>query len=251
MTRRLLAALGALLAVLLTPGIAQASVSKVSLTQNGPSPSTVTIKVGDTVAFTNTDSVTHTLRSTSSNWTFSATVAAKATKSVTFPKPGTFDYSDTYNNILGLPQTAAGHVVVPKPQPSPTPSASPSSRPQPSATATARPYGSASPSAVPTSSGVALPPPIIGGGVPTPSATPSVGPVPQVAPGGVRPTSVSTSPAAQVEYANPHEIVQGSAHGFGLPAALAVVAAVGVVTLLVRILLAAPEAGRHAEPEVR
>jgi plastocyanin len=248
MTRRLLAALLGLLAALLSSLVlaapAQAAVSKVSLTASGPSPATVTVKAGDTVAFTNTDTVTHTLQSTSGNWKLAATrVGPKSTKSVAFAKSGTFDYSDTYANFLGLSQSTAGHVVVlASPPPSPTPRATTS--PRPVASPTARPIVSASPSAVPTASGFAVPPPITGGVIPTPSATSSAGPVPQVASPGATPDSPSTTPVAHVDYASPRGIVQGSSHGFGLPAALAVVGVVGVASLLVRLLMSAPEAGR-------
>jgi plastocyanin len=249
MTRRLLAALIGLLAALLSSLVlaapAQAAVTKVSLTPSGPSPATVTIKAGDTVAFTNTDTVTHTLQSTSSNWTLKATrLAPRSTKSVAFTKSGTFDYSDTYT-FVAVPQTFPGHVVVPAaPSPSPTPRTTASTSPRPVASPTARPVVSASPSAVPSASGFAVPPPITGGVIPTPSPTSSVGPVPQVASPGATPDSPSTSPVANVDYGSPRGIVQGSSHGFGLPAALAVVALVGVASLLVRLLLNAPEAGR-------
>jgi plastocyanin len=251
-TRRLLAAPLALLvvlaAVLAVAGPAQAATSTVTLGQNGPSPSTVTVKSGDTVVFSNTDTVTHVLKSTSKNWSLSVTLKAKSKRSVAFSSAGTFDYSDTYNNaILGFSQTATGHVVVPA---SPPPSATPTSRASPSALPSASPSKSprqgtsASPPAAPTQSGVAVPPPIVGGVAPTPTASGSPGPPPQVAPGGQTPTGTATAPVTHVDYANPAGIVQHSSHGTGLPVALAVLAALGVLTLLVRVLLSAPEA-RH------
>ncbi|MCU1622219.1 MAG: hypothetical protein JWL79_1064 [Frankiales bacterium] len=247
MTRRLLAAPLALLVVLAAAlavaGPAQAATSTVTLGQNGPSPSSVTVKSGDTVVFSNADTVTHVLKSTSKNWSLSATLKAKSKKSVAFSSAGTFDYSDTYNNaLLGFSQTATGHVVVPA---SPPPSATPTSRASPRASPSTSPgpATSASASAAATPSGVAVPP-IIGGVAPTPTASGSTGPAPQVAPGGQTPSGTATAPVTHVDYANPAGIVQHSSHGTGLPVALAVLAALGVLTLLIRVLLSAPEA-RH------
>jgi hypothetical protein len=93
--------------------------------------------------------------------------------------------------------------------------------------------------------GVAVPPPISGGVVPTPAATPTLGPVPQVAPPGTRPSPPTAGQAVQVAYGDHGAIVQRSAHRFGLPAVLALVAALGVLTLLGRVLLRAPEADRR------
>ena len=45
-----------------------------------------------------------------------------------------------------------------------------------------------------------------------------------------------------IAYGGKSGIVQGSPHRYGLPAALAVVGIVGVLSLLVRFLLAQPEA---------
>jgi plastocyanin len=251
-TRRLLACLLALLAalasVVLVAAPASAAVTKVSLTSSGPSPATVTIRAGDTVAFTNTDTVSHTLKSTSSNWTLKATtVAAKTTKSLLFSKPGTFDYSDSYQILVGIPQTSAGHVVVPKSaSASPTPRATASRTPAPTSAPTRPPVATPTPSATVTpGAGVAVPPPINGGVIPSPGASPSLGPAPQVAPPGTSPVPVTPAPVVDVAYGDHRAIVQGSAHRFGLPAVLALVAAVGVLTLLGRVLLRAPEARRR------
>jgi plastocyanin len=248
-TRRLLACLLALLAalasVVLVAAPASAAVTKVSLTSNGPSPATVTVRAGDTVAFTNTDTVSHTLKSTSSNWTLKATtVAPKTTKSVLFAKAGTFDYSDSYQILVGIPQTSAGHVVVPKAgSASPTPRAAASRTPAPTSAPTRSPAATPSPSATVTpGAGIAIPPPINGGVIPSPGVSPSLGPTPQVAPPGTTPVAVTPGPAVEVAYGDHRAIVQGSAHRLGLPAVLALVAALGVLTLLARVLLRAPEA---------
>lgn len=246
MTRRLLVVLLGLLAVLFLPAAAHAAGHTVTLSTGGPSPSAITISAGDTVTFRAGDANTYHVRRSAGSWTFSATVtSAKPATTPPFTEAGTYSYTTTFDTLLGESPASNGSITVPATPPSPTPSASPSARP--SATASARPSASVSPSAVPSPSGVAVPPPIGGAVVPTPTATPSAQRAPVVATGRPSPTPLSSSPVPVVDYADPAEIAQDSAHGFGLPAALAVVAAVGVVSLIVRILLAAPE----ARPRVR
>jgi hypothetical protein len=252
MTRRLLVTLLGVLAVLLVPVRADAAGHTVTLSAGGPSPSAITIAAGDTVTFKAGDANTYHVRRSSGSWSFTATVtSSKPVTTAPFESAGTYSYTVTFDTLLGQSPPSNGSITVPATPPSPTPSASPSAKPRPSATASARPSTSPTPSAAPTPSGQAVPPPIVGGVVPTPDVTPTGGPAPQVAPGGPSPTALSPSPVAAVDYARPSEIVQHSAHGFGLPAALAVVAVVGVVSLIVRILLASPEARRPADPTVR
>lgn len=250
MTRRLLVALLGLLAVLFLPAPAQAAGHTVTLSTGGPSPSAITISAGDTVTFRAGDGNTYHVRRSAGTWTFSATVtSAKPVTTPPFTQAGTYSYTTTFDTLLGESPASNGSITVPATPPSPTPSASPSARP--SATATPRPTASPSPSAAPSPSGVALPPPIVGGVEPTPTGSPSAQPAPVVAVGRPSASPLPPSPVPVVDYADPTEIAQGSAHGFGLPATLAVVAVVGVVSLIVRILLAAPEARRPADPPVR
>jgi hypothetical protein len=75
------------------------------------------------------------------------------------------------------------------------------------------------------------------GRFPTPTPAPGV-PRPDIAGPGA-----TAAPAADVTYAD-RSLVQSSPHRYGLPAALAVVAITGVVSLLVRLLLAEPAARR-------
>jgi plastocyanin len=233
----------ALLAVLVWQSPAQAATHTVTLATSGPSPSAVTIKAGDTVTFRAGDGNTYHVRRTAGSWTFSATVTqAKPATTPAFTKPGTYSYEMTFDTLIGPSPPQSGSVVVPSSTPSPTASPTRSAAPRPSATASVRPVASPSTTAVPTQTGVAVPPPIQGAVIPTPSVTPSTGPVPQVAPPVLpgAPTPDPT-PSASVTYSD-KKLTQGSAHGIGLPAALAVVGVVGVVSLLVRLLLAAPEA---------
>jgi plastocyanin len=246
-TRRLLAAplalLVALAAVLAVASPAQAADHVVRLSQTEQDNSTITIRSGDTVTFTNTDSVSHRVKS-GSKWSFDHVIASgKSQRTNPFTQPDTYGYTDSY--VIGLiPRTVTGNIVVVPASPSPSSTPRPSSSPRPSASASPKPTTSASPSAAPTPSGVAVPPPIIGGVAPTPTASGSPGPPPQVASGGQTPSGTATTPVTHVDYANPAGIVQHSSHGTGLPVALAVLAALGVLTLLIRVLLSAPEA-RH------
>lgn len=253
MTRRLLLVTALALAVVgvASPSWAAATHTvTLSATEQG---TTVTIRLGDTVTFDNTDGVTHHVKSQSPNWSLDQRVAAgKQVVTPPFGAAGTFTYTDSY--AFGpLTRTVSGSVVVPsQAAPSPTPSSRPSSAPsaQPSAPPpAAQPAPSAAPSASATpGAGVAVPPPISGGIIPTPGATAVPGLVPQVAPPGgatPAPAEASPAPAADVVYGDSRGIVQGSAHRFGLPAVLALVAALGVLTLLGRVLLRAPEAGRR------
>ena len=239
--RRVLPVVLALLAVLVWQSPAQAATHTVTLATSGPSPSAITIRAGDTVTFKASDANTYHVRRTSGSWTFTATVTSgKPVTTRAFSTAGTYAYSMTFDTILGESPPQSGSIVVPATSPSPTPTKSAAPRPSPSASS--RPAGSPSATAAPTQSGVAIPPPITGAVVPTPSVTPSTGPVPQVAPPAAPSTpTADPSTTASVTYSD-KKLTQGSAHGFGLPAALAVVGVVGVVSLIVRLLLAAPEA---------
>lgn len=233
-----------LLAALFLALPAEAATTTVTLGQSGPSPATVTVKVGDTVIFSNTDSVDHTLKATSAGWTAAGKVTPGKKVQTTFTTAGTFTYSDTYTNaILGFGQTAEGSVVVPaQPTPSatPKPTAKPSTTSRPTSAPTAP---GTTPTPVATGTGAPQLPPIVGGQIPTPVATASSGPPPQVAgPDASATSGPSGAPAAAVDYDDPSSLVQGTNRGFGLPTALAVVGIVGVATLLVRLLLAQPEA---------
>jgi plastocyanin len=56
------------------------------------SPADVTIKVGETVTWTNEDSATHTIAADNGGFTNSGDIAQGATYSTTFDKAGTFPY---------------------------------------------------------------------------------------------------------------------------------------------------------------
>lgn len=237
--RLALAAALSVAGVLLLGSPAQAETKVVTLDQQGPAPQIVDVKVGDTVRFFNADNVAHTVTRTSGAWTFSATIAAGASATTrAFTTACTCGYSDTHVVVV-VSQTDNGTVRVAAATPSPSPSAKPS--PRPSTSPAPRPSASATPSTsptpLPTQSGVAVGPGLDPGVLPTATPTESRVPAPDLA----SPTP-AVAPASGPAYADPSTIVQGSPRRYGLPAALAVVAVVGVVSLLVRLLLAQPEA---------
>jgi plastocyanin len=236
-----------LLAVVLVPllGVSPAYAARtitISLTADGPKPASVTASIGDTIAFKNDDATfVHDVGNRSTNWPTpngqfdsgpmppnQVFVVGKLTKA------GTYTYEG--KNL----DSFAGKVVVPATT-TPPPKASPTAKPAPSKSAA--PPASASPS--PTGGSGAIGPPPLAGGVITPPTPPAAGgPAPNVAP---------TLAGEQVPTAAPGETV-AIGHGrlpepptgrkYGLPSALAAVAAAGVASLLVRLLLAHPAARR-------
>ncbi|MCA1720481.1 MAG: hypothetical protein LC779_05015 [Actinobacteria bacterium] len=123
------------------------------------------------------------------------------------------------------------------PGPSPAPAQSPAASPAPAG---------ASPASSPTGGTGAVGPPLISGELPSAEPSPG-GPAPDVAPvlpgteGEQSPEpTASAGPAVAV---SPGRLAEPStARRYGLPAALAAVAAAGVASLLVRLLLAHPAA---------
>lgn len=245
--RLALAAALALLGVVALGSPAQAETKVVTLGQQGPAPQIVDIKVGDAVRFTNSDDVAHTVASSGGGWSFSRTIAAGASATTpVFTRACVCTYTDDHTVVV-VPQQDTGtvRVAASTPSPSPTrptprPTTSPAPRPSPSSSTAP----SASPTPAPTQSGVALGPGLDPGVLPTAGPTATPGPRPDLA--GPSP---SVAPVAGPAYAGKDGIVQGSPHRYGLPAALAVVAVVGVVSLLVRLLLAQPEARPAPTPE--
>jgi len=233
----LLAALAVALLVRV-PG-AGAATKTVSLGSNGPTPQTITINRGDRVSFVNNDNGSHTITSNAGGWSFRATIqpGARATTPA-FTTAGRFGYSDVFF-ITVVQQSVNGFIEVKATAPSPTPKPTASRTPSPSAKPSATKSPTPRPSATPSSSGVAIGPGLVLGTVP-PLVVPS-GPAPNVAP----PETLGTStPATTLAYGPKSAIVQSSSHRYGLPVLLALLAVVGVLSLLVRLLLAEP-AGRR------
>ena len=221
--------------MLLLLGSAQAATHTVTLTSGGPSPTTVTVSRGDTVTFSNTDSGTHTITHNAGAWSYTATIPAGG-KSTTpaFTASGSFGYDDTFGLAL-FPQHVNGFVKVVGVSPSPT--RSPTASPRPTATHSASPVASATPSS--TTSGIAITPGLGVGSLPPPPTSPP--PNPSIAPPTLAP-SASSTPLA-IGYGDARALVQPSPHRYGLPALLALIGAVGVLSLLVRLLLSLKPAG--------
>lgn len=231
-----LAAAGLLLA---TP--AQASIRTITLTAQGPSPAQLTIGKGDVVNFFNTDNVSHTVTRTTGGWAFNAVIEAGKSKATsTFTATGTFGYSDSHAVVLN----DAGTIVVKAAAPAPTTSPKPSPKPSPTTSPVVKPTATSTPTASPTTqptrSGTAIGPGIGVGTFPSASPGATAGPRPDVA----APEPSESGAVQNLGYSD-RGLVQDSPHRYGLPAALALVAILGVLSLLVRLLLAEPAARRH------
>jgi plastocyanin len=183
---RAVAALGgaaALLAYAFTGGPATAADVTVTATgSNTFSPQSVTIDPGDTVTWQYGGSFSHTVTSTSANWSKDDPLGPPTTTfstSYLFDRPGTYTYVCKTHESTGM----TGTVVVRGTTPKPT-TTRPTTKPSPTRTTTSpavRPT-SAAPSA---STSTAVPPILISGspspGAPTPTATvppPSLAPQP-------------------------------------------------------------------------
>lgn len=95
---------GAALAAVIAAGSALAADQGVTIAGFAFSPKTVTVNVGDTVTWTNNDTVTHT--ATSAGNFDTGSIGGGATKSVTFQKAGTFAY------VCSIHSSMTGTVVV-------------------------------------------------------------------------------------------------------------------------------------------
>lgn len=243
----------ALLAVVLLTALAfapgaRAATKTVTLTNQGPSPTSITIAVGDVVKFDNQSNVDHTITS-AKTWSYKRTVAAgSAASTAPFTAAGTYAYSDDFI-LVAIPQQVNGSIVAkgaaatasPTPKPTASPTPRPTSTPSPTRSPTATPSASPSPS---TGTGTAVGPGLGTGVLTSAQPTPSDGPNPDIAaPGSPSP---STSAGPVIAYGEKAAVVQGSPHRFGLPAALAVVLMGGVLSLILRLLLSLPEARRSS-----
>lgn len=235
-----------LLAPLLVAGPAYAARTvTISITATGPKPASTTAAVGDTVVFVNDDATfVHQVGSGSGPWTSKwespPLPPGGRYQAPRLTKPGTYTYKGV--NL----DSFTGKVVVPaaaSPAPRATTTAAPGPSKSPQATASPSPTGSA---------GAAGAPPLAGGlaAVGVPSASPIAGaPAPVVAPtlpGEQQPSTAPSGPTVAIGSGRLPE--PPTNRGYGLPASLAAVAAAGVASLLVRVLLAHPAArrARHA-----
>ena len=97
----------ALIALILVSGCVQSSENQQNASSNSVeisnfaySPQEVTVKVGDTVTWTNMDSAIHTVTSDNGNELDSATLSQGDTYSHTFESAGTYDYHCTIHPYM-------------------------------------------------------------------------------------------------------------------------------------------------------
>jgi plastocyanin len=102
--RSAIVTVGAALATLMAVGSALAADQTVTIAGFAFSPKTVTVNVGDTVTWTNNDTVTHT--ATSAGNFDTGSIGGGASKRVTFQKAGTFAY------VCSIHSSMTGTVVV-------------------------------------------------------------------------------------------------------------------------------------------
>jgi plastocyanin len=259
---------------------AQAAVKDIRITQSGPEPQVLVVAAGDTVRVVNADTFVHRVVSSSAGWAFDTGSLLPGEAYEVKPalsRAGSYTYRgdglDRFQGrvtVPGAPQASAGASASPPAGAAvrPSPGAA-SASPGASGSPTASPVPASSPSPTGGTGSVPGPPPLLGGGLVPPSAPqlpglpPAVAPVPvltgaPVVAGGL-PTVASTVPevaaAAQAAAAVPVQpVVSGPLPGapdsrrFGLPVVLALLTAGGVLSLLVRLLLAEPVTSREPAP---
>lgn len=105
--RKTMLVLGALFALLVAAPAAPAATSAVSITKAGFVPSQLSLKQGDSVTFTNQDTVDHQVSSQDAAFA-SPVLKPAATFSYTFAKAGKFTVKDLNNKKASLTVTVAG-----------------------------------------------------------------------------------------------------------------------------------------------
>lgn len=245
------AAAAAVLTSVGTPAAAaDAAVSATS--GNTFEPPRVAVNVGDTVTWTSTGGLNHTVTSSSPNWTKDdgLPVPGRST-AYTFEAPGTYTY---FCKTHGSPSAGMrGSVSVAAPTRPPPPA---TVRPSPSRPPTVRP----SPTVAPTRPPVVSPSPPARPPRPSPTPSRSAAPMrttapppalglPSSSPGAIPSQSAVPLPSVADEPSDVPTVDLGSGglgprpttdRGRGLPTFLALVALVGVVSAQVRALLALP-----------
>jgi len=151
----------------------------VSIQDSAFAPATITLNAGDTLTWTNADSIAHTASSTAGVWN-SGTLNPGRSFTFTFVGAGTFAYRcEIHPSMTGTVVVRGAATPVPTPVPTPvrTPAPIPTATPPPAASApvaTPQPAigATATPSLAPTATATAAPSPSSAAAA-TPSATPS------------------------------------------------------------------------------
>lgn len=253
----LLALLAAALGFVVAGGPASAATIDVVLTDREPA--VVAIRPGDSVRFVNGESgllalhrVTSSQRDGSAAWSYDSgnLAAGQAGPLATFPSAGSYVFLDRRGGPGPLGQDLFGRIDVV----APAPAAAPAPPPAPAAPAPAPPAPPAPPAAAPAPASPAAPP-ATAGSLAGLTGSVGLGGLQQPVPGGVVPPAfrdllagAGVEPTTADPGPPPVRALQGPLPGettlraLGLPAALAALAAVGVASLLVRVLLAEPVA---------
>jgi len=158
--------------LLALPLVAFAATSAVNIQNSAFAPPTTTIKVGDTVTWTNRDAFSHTSTSDTGAWN-TGVITAGASGSFTFTSAGTFAYHCSIHSFM------KGTVIV-QAVSTPQPTAPPTAPPTPVRTAPPTIAPTAPPTAAPTDAPTAAPTTAVPSAtaspttaVETPSASPS------------------------------------------------------------------------------
>ena len=179
--------------------------SAVTIQNSAFTPPTTSVKVGDTVTWTNRDAFSHTATSDTGAWDTSV-IAAGTSKSIMFMGAGTFAYHCSIHPFMHGTVVVQGAATPPPPPPptapSPTPvrtvppTIAPTSQPTAEATEAASASPTAAPSASPSPSAAAT---ATVTASPSPSAVAvQVTPVPAAGGGGLGPTLIAAAAVAVV-----------------------------------------------------
>jgi plastocyanin len=152
--------------LLALPLVALAATSAVSIQNSAFAPPTVTVRVGDTVTWTNRDAFSHTSTSDTGAWD-SGVITAGSSHSFTFASAGTFAYHCAIHAFMhGTVVVQAVNTPTPQPTPPPTPPPTPVRTAPPTIAVTTPP--TIAPTDVPTAAPTTVAP------TATPSATAAV-----------------------------------------------------------------------------
>ena len=191
--------------LLALPLVAFAATSAVNIQNSAFAPPTTTIKVGDTVTWTNRDAFSHTSTSDTGAWN-TGVITAGASGSFTFTSAGTFAYHCSIHSFM------KGTVIVQAVN-TPQPTAPPTAPPTPVRTAPPTIAPTAPPTAAPTDAPTAAPTTA----VPSATASPT--------------TAVETPSASPSSSAVAVQVTPAPAPGAGPGPVLFGAAALAVVTL--------------------
>jgi plastocyanin len=233
---RAVVAVGASAWLLLLPAAGPAHAATKNVSAGGGntfSPGSITIKAGDTVVWTNTGGIGHTVTSWAGDWNKDDAIAAPTTNtSYTFDTAGTYKYyCRTHGTNTGTGMRGVVIVTGTAPKPSKTPTPTKTTSPRPTSTrTTAPPSGSATPTTpAPSASSatVVLP----SGSVPPASAT-TAPPLPSVAPRSPGPSEPVFLGEGGLKRQSP------TGRNRGLPLLVSLVLVLGVGSAEIRALLA-------------